>query len=156
MKYVTVKQIRKLIVEKPVIVHENETIKELILAITGEPRARVICVVNDDKKLVGLVTVHDLVKLILPKVPELLEVDILGPSVWRKLCAEYAHEIMMPPIYVKDDENIESVLNKLQEAGLDSLPVVDSELHIIGEINLLEILEVWLEKTVFKEIRESR
>jgi predicted transcriptional regulator len=62
-----------------------------------------------------------------------------------------AYEIMSSEaIFSKDDDDLETVLNRIFENELQEIPIVDDDMKIIGEINLLELLTSWLEKSIVR------
>ena len=56
-----------------------------------------------------------------------------------------AKDIMLPPVYVHDDEDITSAFIKMFKNNLKELPVVDEEMHVIGDLNILEMIISWIE-----------
>ena len=57
-----------------------------------------------------------------------------------------AENLMVSPIYVKDNDSLKSAFIKMYENDLDELPVVDEDLKLIGNIDLLELLTMLIEK----------
>ena len=152
MKKLTVARARRLIVERPVIVHKDESLPELVLAITTDPKTRSIYVVDDNERLIGMITIHDIINVAFPTLATL---DTLGYRASKLLSMKTAGDMITgAPIYAKDDEPLEGVLQRMIDYNIEELPVVDDNLHVIGEINLLEMLIVWLEKLVTKEFKE--
>ena len=152
MKKLTVARARKLIVERPVVVHKDETLPELVLAITTDPKTRSIYVVDDDERLIGMITIHDIINVAFPTLATL---DTLGYRTSKLLSVKTAEDMVTGTlIYAKDDEPLEDVLRRMIDHNIEELPVVDDNLHVIGEINLLEMLIVWLEKLVTKGLKE--
>jgi CBS domain-containing protein len=54
-----------------------------------------------------------------------------------------ARDIMIPPTYVKDDDSLSDAFRVMFENRLMELPVVDDELHVIGDLNALELIKAW-------------
>jgi Mg/Co/Ni transporter MgtE len=57
-----------------------------------------------------------------------------------------AEGLMTSPNYVRDDDTLKTAFFKMYENELDELPVVDKDLHLIGNIDLLELLTILIEK----------
>jgi CBS domain-containing protein len=53
---------------------------------------------------------------------------------------------MISPIYVKDDDTLKTAFVKMYEYDLDELPVVDENLKLLGNIDMLELLTMLIEK----------
>ena len=58
--------------------------------------------------------------------------------------AATAAEMMSPPVYVHEHETIVDAFRKMREANLRGLPIVDAEMIVIGYLDLLELVLVWL------------
>lgn len=63
MKKLKVAGVRKLITEKPTLVKKNESVSELALAITEDPRTRKLYVVDEEQKLIGFITLMNLIQV---------------------------------------------------------------------------------------------
>lgn len=149
MRKLTVAKARKLITENPTLVNANESLPELALAITEDPKTRTLYVVDKSKRLIGLITLRDLIQAVFAN---LLEIDMLGHGVFRRLGIKEASDIMSTAlIYAKDDENIETVLKRMLDNRLTEIPVIDQNMKVVGELNLLEMLSIWVERAMIKE-----
>ena len=49
-------------------------------------------------------------------------------------------------VYVKEEDTLKTAFLKMYENELDELPVVDNNLKLIGNIDLLELLTILIEK----------
>jgi CBS domain-containing protein len=56
-----------------------------------------------------------------------------------------ARDAMIPPIWVKNGETVKDAFKRMHENGLPGLPVIDQSYHVIGYINLLELLAICLD-----------
>lgn len=149
MRKLKVARVRKLIAEKPTLVNADESLQELALAITEDPKTRTLYVVDESKRLIGLITLMDLIQAVFA---DLLEIDMLGHRVFRRLSIREASDIMSTVlIYAKDDDDIETVLKQMLDNRLAEIPVVDYNMKVIGELNLLELLTIWVEKAMLEE-----
>ena len=144
MKVTKVHNARKLTVENPTLVMLDASLKELVLAVTENPKTRSIYVVDKNQKLIGIITAKNLVKVVFPYFINIDE----APSfrTYQRLLATSVKDIMYP--FVKDDDNLESALDKMYENDLEEIPVVNNNMKVIGELNLLELLTAWLEKAI--------
>ena len=57
-----------------------------------------------------------------------------------------AEDLMVKPVYVKDDDTLKTAFIEMYENDLDELPVVDKKHRLIGNIDMLELLMVLIEK----------
>ncbi len=145
MQKIKVKNVRKLICDTPATVEEDETLPEIALAFCDNPKTRTIYVVDKENRLKGIITLDDIVEIIFP---EVIKIET-GYEILHTFRGRCAKEIMIEaPLKVRDEDNIEEVLKKMLQNGIEEAPVVDEEDRVIGEINLLEILNVWVEKHI--------
>ena len=143
MKRLKVKNIRKMITQEASVVDEDTSLIDVAEAIVEDPKTRAVYVLNKEKKLVGIIPVIELVQYlyyenipqeyVLYRFPMLLSTE---PT---------ARDIMLPPVWVKDDEDITSAFVKMFKNNLKELPVVDNEMHVIGDLNILELIKAWIE-----------
>jgi len=105
----------------------------------------VIYVVDKERRLLGTIDVRGLLEHFLP---HMFGVDILGEGILESLHGEKAKDLISEtPVYVTEEEDLESAMKLLIENELDELPVIDKDQKVIGELNILEILSIWLIKT---------
>ena len=57
-----------------------------------------------------------------------------------------AYDMLERLVYVKEDDTLKTAFLKMYENELDELPVVDNNLKLIGNIDLLELLTILIEK----------
>ena len=53
---------------------------------------------------------------------------------------------MIPPVWVKHGETVKNAFKRMHANELPGLPVVDDCYHVIGYINLLDLIAVCLEE----------
>ena len=63
---------------------------------------------------------------------------------------------MIPPVWVKQGETVKHAFKRMHENGLPGLPVVDDRYHVIGYINLLELLAICMDEKENPTIRRIR
>ncbi len=139
-----VKDARTLINKEPTMVKKDATIKEVAKKILENPKTRSVYVVNENDELVGIIPVLQLVQYLYYKyIP--LDYIIYRFSIIVSSDSK-AEEIMLPPEYVHDDDPLETAVIKMFKNNLKELPVVDNNMHIVGEINILELISIWLKE----------
>ncbi len=142
MKRVKVSDIRSLITKEASVVHPEDPLTRVAEEIVRDPKTRSVYVVDDEGKLLGIITVNLLIQfLYYPYIP----VDLISYELPFLLSREpKAGDIMQPPVWARDDESITDVLVKMFKHGLQELPVVDEEMRVIGDLNVLEFIDAWL------------
>ncbi len=144
MKNVTVKEVYTSLTREPPLIRSNALLKEAIRVLLKDPLSRSVYVVNDDSKLVGIVSTLMLLKVshYLQGKKTVMKDDVFNAV--RIAKAEKIKDIMHPPLYVYEDTKILDVLEMLSRENIQELPVVDKDKRVIGDLNCLEILKrIW-------------
>jgi CBS domain-containing protein len=110
-----------------------------------------VAVVDQQGRLVGMIPTRLLLaELYLHVAPEEF---LMGMRAFENIeefgkisRAQTAGELMQPPIYVSPEDSAREAFVKMHESDLDGLPVVDKEMRIIGYLDRLQLVRLWLEK----------
>ncbi|RKX69334.1 hypothetical protein DRP53_08510 [candidate division WOR-3 bacterium] len=145
MKNVKVKEVRGLINEHPSLIGANAPAVQAAEAILKNPRTRTVYIVDREKHLLGSINVRSLIRFFLP---EMFEIDITGGEILKRIHVRTVRELISgEPAYVTEDDDLHTTLKVMIKNEMDELPVVDEEKRVIGEVNILEILSIWLIRT---------
>ena len=133
----------------PICVNPDTPLNETAQAMLAHPSVHVACVVTKDGRLVGLLSLRDLADDIFFHIfPEefLSEIhDLEKAGEFANLSRmRTAADAMRDPIWVKLGDTVKYAFKLLHENGLPGLPVVDEQYHVVGYINLLELLAIGL------------
>ncbi len=116
----------------------------------AHPRVHVACVVAEDGRLVGLIYLKTLADdLFFHIMPE----EFIAESTDIKKMMDFAdktrirtaEDAMVPPVWIKHDETVKNAFKRMHLNSLPGLPVVDDLYHVIGYINLLELLSLCIQ-----------
>jgi CBS-domain-containing membrane protein len=135
----TVKDAFQLVVTRPVIAGEDETISDLVARLVAEPVTRTVYVVDDDGKLVGFVPLKHLLTSLDRRVSSARE----GGNTSRRRSKRSeltAGALAEMPVTVRLTDSIRVALRRMVDSGLEDLPIVDSRGALLGELNGQEIL----------------
>ncbi|MEJ2555510.1 MAG: CBS domain-containing protein [Anaerolineae bacterium] len=136
---------------EPTIVRPDTPLDEVAQAMLVHPNVHVACVVSEDGRLVGLLRLRDLTDdlffHILPEefFSEITDLEHLMQFA-EKSRMRTATDAMQDPVWVKRGELVKDAFKRMHEHRLSGLPVVDEYYHVVGYINLLELLAVCFEK----------
>jgi CBS domain-containing protein len=130
----------------------DATLVEIIASIERAPRALTVAVVDAAGRLQGVIPLHQIVDEVFFQItPEefLSQVHSLSDAQHYALQsrlsrAATAAEMMAAPVYVCPHETIVDAFRKMREANLRGLPIVDADMLVIGYLDLLELVLVWL------------
>jgi CBS domain-containing protein len=130
---------------EPTIVSPDTSLDETARRMLTHPSVHVVCVVAEDGRLVGLLGLraladdiffHILPEEFLSKIHDLDEaMEFADRSRMRT-----AADAMRDPIWVKQGETVKDAFKRMHEHKLSGMPVVDEQYHVVGYINLLEII----------------
>ncbi len=143
MERMKVKSVRKLITQQASTVRKDAKAMEIAKAIVADPKTRSVYVVDADNKLLGIIPVINFTQyLFYEYVPD----EFLYYKAIKPLEDITAEDIMLPPVYVKENDELRLAFQKMFSENLKELPVVDDEMHVIGDLNILELVTAWIEK----------
>lgn len=136
---------------EPTIVRPDTPLDEVAHAMLAHPNVHVACVVAEDGRLVGLLNLRnltdDLFFHILPEefFSEITDLERVMQFA-DKSRMRTAADAMQDPVWVRKGERVNDAFKRMHEHHLSGLPVVDERYHVVGYINLLELLAVCFEK----------
>ncbi|MBC8334844.1 MAG: CBS domain-containing protein [Anaerolineales bacterium] len=134
---------------EPTIVPADTQLEDVVLAMLVHPRVHLASVVAKDGRLIGLlklaVLADDLFFHILPE-------EFLGEITDLEKLMDYAtktrtltaQDAMTPPVWVKRDDTVAEAFKRMHDNKLSGLPIVDDLYRVVGYINLLELLSLFI------------
>jgi CBS domain-containing protein len=135
---------------EPTTVHLDTPLDEVAQAMFAHPRVHLVCVTNDDGRLVGVLDMRTLANdLFFHIMPE----EFLSEATDLEHAMQFAQmsgmrtaaDAMHEPVWVKRGETVKDAFKRMHDHNLPGLPVVDDRYHVAGYINLLELMVVCLE-----------
>jgi len=140
---IKIKDIRMLVSPYSGFVDRKASLDDIAKMIIANPSLKSVYVLDEKHKLVGRVTLKNLIRHeFLNLIPSSFEyfnaLEFIGDKT--------AEEIMTAPVYVKDDDALKTAFIKMYENELEELPVVDNNLCLMGNIDLVELLTILIEK----------
>ena len=142
VEYIKIKDMRMLVTPYSGFVKKNASLDDIAKMMIGNPSLKSIYVVDDKQKLIGRVTLRDLIK---HEFINLLPSEFEYFNALEFIGNKTAEELMKSPVYVKDEDTLKTAFKKMYEYELEELPVVDEDLLLIGNIDLLELLTILIE-----------
>ncbi len=134
---------------EPIIVQREEDLQNVAEVATRRPGARVICVVDANRHLVGIIPVRVLVNEIFLKIvpeeflSEILDYDhVLDYA--KHLGARTAGDIMLDPVSVHLGDTVRDAFTRMHRDDLIGLPITDDVGSVVGYVDQLELLLVWV------------
>ncbi len=143
IKEIKIKDMRMLVTPYPTFVDKDATTDDVAKMLIANPRLKTIYVVDNELRLLGGITLKRLIRQefsdLLPNNFEYFgTLDFIGKNT--------AFDMIERLVYVKEEDTLKTAFLKMYENELDELPVVDNNLKLIGNIDLLELLTILIEK----------
>ena len=139
---VRVSDISKLIVKEPAVVRYDTTIKQMLETVIKDTRSRHAYIVDDNNKLIGSIRLNNIIQFLFPTT--ILMEDRESPRLCSFLDyseASKVKEIMNnQPVFVYENTPLPKMITLMRQELINELPVVDKQMHVIGEVNVLEII----------------
>jgi CBS domain-containing protein len=132
---------------EPTIVGTDVTLTAVAREMLTHPSVHVACVVAEDGRLVGLISLRTLADdLFFHILPE----EFLAESTDMEKTMSFAdktriltaEDAMIPPVWVKCGDTVKDAFKRIHENDLPGLPVINDTYQVIGYINLLELLAI--------------
>jgi CBS domain-containing protein len=132
------------------LVRQDAPLDEVARVILAHPRVPVVAVVNEEGRLIGILNVHTVADgLFFHIMPEEFLSKVIDLDDVMKFAAQSgmrsAEDAMLPPISVKSTDKVRDAFKRMHEHDLVGLPVVDDRYHVIGYIDLLELMAACLD-----------
>lgn len=117
------------------LVNVDTSIEDIIEIIAENPASRSVYVIDDEEKLVGIISVKEIL-------------NILGAKHLRKrsvalahgILAKTAQDIMRDAESVSPDDDLDEALKKSVLHGIEDLPVVEND-KVIGNLDCFELIK---------------
>ena len=125
-------------------VSEGSLIIDIVKILVEHPTMHHICVVDKDEKLIGLINRKRILQNVFS---HSVAADTMVSKLYTLLTAEKSGELMISPIItIEEEDNINSLIEKMLENNLFEIPVVDQETHILGFVTSIHILKKWIKE----------
>jgi len=134
---------------EPVMVPASASLREVAELAVENTGCRVIAVVDGDRRLIGVLPVRVLVNDVFLKiVPE----EFLGEITDLEGALKYAEhvgartvgDVMVGPVSVHSDETVRTAFERMHASHLNGLPITDRDETVVGYVDQLELLIVWV------------
>ena len=148
----TIAEADRILRMEPVVVDAGASLRETAERAVENTGCRVIAVVEPGGRLAGVLPVRRLVNDIFLKiVPEEFLGDITDLDAALKyaeaLRARTAGDVMLDPVSVHPDETVRTAFERMHNSRLNGLPITDRDERVVGYVDQLELLMVWIQAT---------
>jgi len=135
----------------PCVVEEDAGLLHICEQLGEAPGVHTVAVVDDSGRLTGIIPIRLLLDaLFLHVAPEEFLADLQameGVEEFGKVSrARSARDLMQPAVYVTMGDSVREAFSRMHERRLDGLPVVDGEMRVVGYLDRLQLIRIWLRK----------
>ena len=122
-------------------VSKTSDLSDVVKVATGFPYTRLVYVIDDQKKLLGVITIDSLMHHLYPYY---YEAKIHPRGILRNITAEKAVHVMSSEnINASPDETIDVVLKRMASRGANEISIVDSNGCLLTEITAIDLLKYY-------------
>jgi len=133
------------------VINEETDLPEVAESMATCLGTQTVAVVDKEGRLVGVIPMRLLLaELYLHVAPEEF---LVGMRAFENIeefgkisRAQKAKELMQPPVYVTMADSAREAFVKMHESKLEGLPVVDEEMQVVGYLDRLQLVRLWLQK----------
>lgn len=134
--------------EVPVIGPES-SLREVVGVMVKGHRRRIVYVVDADGKLKGAITLGELKDVIFHYYlnARVRDAIVVTEHITELFASEKADDVMEVDLVVcHEHETLHDVIVKMSERNIKAVPVLDREDRVIADLDILDLLELWLKK----------
>ncbi|MBN2500578.1 MAG: CBS domain-containing protein [Anaerolineales bacterium] len=147
MRKTPVSEIIKILDQDAVIVPADAPLNAVVRALVARPDLPFACVVNNEKRLVGLVNPAAVAEQMMVNVmPDEYVDDPLEYEKARKLIDagedRMVSDVMGEPVFVHMEDKLDKAYHEMRTHGLSGVPVVDKHYHVQGFVSLVAVMAV--------------
>ena len=117
------------------IVNIDTTVEGIIDIISKNPASRAVYIVDEEEKLVGIISVREILNILGAKYLKKRSI-----SVAHGILAKTAADIMLAAESVSPDDDLEDALKVSVVHNLEDLPVVEND-KVIGDLDCFELIK---------------
>lgn len=141
-----VEDIYHLLVENPATVHAATSLLDVLREMTKDLRTRQVYVIDDEGRLLGEVRMNSVVEYLFPYDAILEHNESLYVAYVPKIVARTAADLMLTPsVRVTAETKLGEMAGTLMEEGINELPVVDADERLVGQVNIYEVINAYLD-----------
>jgi len=124
-------------------------LKDVVRAMVKGHRRRMVYVVDGEGKLIGAISL-DVLKDVIFRFylsDRVSDIMVVSEHITELFTSEKAEDVMDPDISsCQEQETLHEVLARMIERNIRDLPVLDQQGRVIADLDILDLLELWLKK----------
>jgi len=142
-----VDDVRHFLVTEPTVVRPEQSVDELLAKMVEALMTRHVYVVDTDNRLVGAVRMNTIVRYLFPFSAAVSDSSEVMVTQLVDFEGRRVGDIMDDrPSFVKPSTTLSEMAQILIEEKINELPVVDDDMHIVGQVNVYEVIMAYLKQ----------
>ncbi|HJX03216.1 MAG TPA: CBS domain-containing protein [Dehalococcoidia bacterium] len=138
-------KVKDIMVTEVLTTKEASLLSAVLLKLAQYKKQLVVVVVDEHKKLKGLITPRRILQTIsLSEFGRLRQPSIDWGDALSLLSSKTAGEVMGSALSVEPDQDIEEVVSIMLDKNIYALPVVDKKDTVIGRISIFDLIDQWV------------
>ncbi len=160
MRNTPIEKLNEMMDLEPTVVNLDTPLEEIARAMMVHPRVHVASVVAEDGRLVGVLSLRTLANSlffhILPEefISEITDFEKMMDFASRTR-RRTAKDAMKPPVWIKRGETTKDAFIRMHDNDLPGLPLVDERYHVVGYINMLELVGLFMGEENSKDSEDN-
>lgn len=130
-------------------VSRDTPLREVVRSMVAGHRRRIVYVVEADGTLLGAIFLDSLMDTIFRYYLEAQVADtvVVTEHLLEIFASETAEDVMESGLVTcREDERLQEVISRMIAGNLKDLPVLDRDGRLLGDVDILCLLELWLLK----------
>jgi CBS-domain-containing membrane protein len=150
-QHTSVREVVGVVGAGPCVVEEDAELLHICEQVGEAVGVHTVAVIDNTGRLTGVIPVRLLLDvLFLHVAPEEFLTDLRameGVEEFGKLSrARSARDLMQPAVYVTMDDSVREAFSRMHERRLEGLPIVDEDTRVVGYLDRLQLIRIWLRK----------
>ncbi len=131
------------------IVTTGSSLKEVVRAMVEGHRRSIVYVVDSNGKFKGTISLGDLKDVVFRYYLDARVKDslVVTEHIEELFSSENAEDVMDDyPVSCRKHERLHDVITRMIEHNITHIPLIDRESRVISDLDILDLLELWLKK----------
>ena len=124
-------------------------LEEVVRVMVRGHRRRIVYVVDADGKFKGAITLNNLKDIIFRFFLDgrVSNAVVVSERITKIFTSEKAAQVMTLDLpYCLTDETLAEAVSRMMEANVTDMPVLDQEGRLVADLDILDLLDLWLRK----------
>lgn len=143
MHNLKVKDLLKFSTTQPTLIPAHTPLRDVARQLVLDPLTREVYVTDEQNRFIGVITLRRLARSVFAGHAERLASPV---SLLELVSAQTADQLALKkPAFVLEEDTLARLLDVMFRYDVNEIPVVNRQKTVVGNLNMLEILQAWLD-----------